>query len=134
MLWSDTYDETIVSGEIIRIDNKTFYVDQELTLDPNKNYRVAITNRGGYPSNWINITSHNKNYFVADYSDAYVANNIDIQCGSIFIITETISEEPTEFILTKKQFNNGVYHVNLTNYDSRIYEYDRESGYFIDRR
>lgn len=134
VLWSDTYDETIVSGEIIRIDNKTFYVDQELTLDPNKNYRVAITNKGGYPSNWINITSHGKNYFVADYSDAYVANNIDIQCGSIFIITETISEEPTEFILTKKQFNNGVYHVNLTNYDSRIYEYDRESGYFIDRR
>lgn len=134
VLWSDTYDETIVSGEIIRIDNKTFYVDQELTLDHNKNYRVAITNRGGYPSNWINITSHNKNSFVADYADAYVANNIDIQCGSIFIITETISEEPTEFVLTKKQFNNGVYHVNLTNYDSRIYEYDRESGYFIDRR
>ncbi len=133
VLWSDTYDETIVSGEIIRIDNKTFYVDQELTLDPNKNYRVAITNRGGYPSNWINITSHNKNSFVADYADAYVANNIDMQCGSIFIITETISEEPTEFILTKKQFNNGVYHVNLTNYDSRIYEYDRESGYFIRR-
>lgn len=133
VLWSDTYDETIVSGEIIRIDNKTFYVDQELTLDPNKNYRVAITNRGGYPSNWINITSHGKNSFVADYADAYVANNIDIQCGSIFIITETISEEPTEFVLTKKQFNNGVYHVNLTNYDSRIYEYDRESGYFIRR-
>lgn len=134
VLWSDTYDETIVSGEIIRIDNKRFYVDHELTLDPNKKYRVAITNKGGYPSNWINITSHDKNSFVADYSDAYVANNIDIQCGSIFIITETISEEPTEFILTKKQFNNGVYHVNLTNYDSRIYEYDRESGYFIDRR
>jgi len=132
VLWSDTYDETIVSGEIIRIENKTFYVDQELTLDPNKNYRVAITNKGGYPSEWINITSHNKHSFVADYSDAYVANNIDIQCGSIFIITETISEEPTEFILTKKQFNNGVYHVNLTNYDSRIYEYDRESGYFTE--
>lgn len=132
VLWSDTYDETIVSGEIIRIDNKRFYVDQELTLDPNKKYRVAITNKGGYPSNWINITSHDKNSFVADYSDAYVANNIDIQCGSIFIITETISEEPTEFILTKKQFNNGVYHVNLTNYDSRIYEYDRENGYFTE--
>lgn len=132
VLWSDTYDETIVSGEIIRIDNKTFYVDQELTLDPNKKYRVAITNKGGYPSNWISITSHNKNSFVADYADAYVANNIDIQCGSIFIITETISEEPTEFILTKKQFNNGVYHVNLTNYDSRIYEYDRENGYFTE--
>ncbi|PXZ04324.1 host specificity factor TipJ family phage tail protein [Gilliamella apicola] len=132
VLWSDTYDETIVSGEIIRIENKTFYVDQELTLDPNKMYRVAITNKGGYPSNWINITSHNKNSFVADYADAYVANNIDIQCGSIFIITEIISEEPTEFILTKKQFNNGVYHVNLTNYDSRIYEYDRENGYFTE--
>ena len=132
VLWSDTYDETIVSGEIIRIDNKTFYVDQELTLDTNRKYRVAITNKGGYPSNWINITSHGKNSFVADYADAYVANNIDIQCGSIFIITETISEEPTEFILTKKQFNNGVYHVNLTNYDSRIYEYDCESGYFIE--
>lgn len=132
VLWSDTYDETIVSGEIIRIDNKRFYVDQELTLDRQKTYRVAITNKGGYPSNWINITSHNKNSFVTDYVDAYVANNIDIQCGSIFIITETISEEPTEFILTKKQFNNGVYHVNLTNYDSRIYEYDRESGYFIE--
>lgn len=131
VLWSDTYDETIVSGEIIRIDNKRFYVDQELTLDAKKTYRVAITNKGGYPSKWINIVSHNKNSFVANYSDAYVANNIDIQCGSIFIITETISEEPTEFILTKKQFNNGVYHVNLTNYDSRIYEYDRESGYSI---
>ena len=132
VLWSDTYDETIVSGEIIRIDNKTFYVDQELNLDTNKKYRVAITNKGGYPSDWINIISHNKNSFVADYVDAYVANNIDIQCGSIFIITETISEEPTEFILTKKQFNNGVYHVNLANYDSRIYEYDRESGYFTE--
>lgn len=47
VLWSDTYDETIVSGEIIQINNKTFYVDQELTLDPQKSYRVAITNKGG---------------------------------------------------------------------------------------
>lgn len=131
VLWSDTYDETIISGEIVRINNNTFYVDQELELDSSKNYRVAITDKGGYPSNWINIKSHNHNSFTADYSAAYVADNINIQMGSIFIITETISSEPTEFLLTEKQYNNGTYKIKLINYDSRIYEYDRESGFFI---
>lgn len=81
VLWSDTYDETIVSGEIIQINNKTFYVDQELTLYPQKSYRVAITNKGGYPSNWIDVISHNKNTFTADYTEAYIADNINIQMG-----------------------------------------------------
>lgn len=131
VLWSDTYDETIVSGEIIRIENNTFYVDQTLSLDKNKSYRVAITDRGGYPSNWVNIASHNQNSFTANYNAGYVADNINIQMGSLFIITETINGEPTEFILTKKQFNNGAYRVSLTNYDSRIYEYDRQCGYIV---
>lgn len=131
VLRSDTYDESIVSGEITRIEENKFYVDQELSLDSNKLYRVAITDKAGYPSNWINIISHDQHSFTADYTSAYVANNKDIQMGSLFIITETINEEPTEFILTKKQFNNGAYKVNLTNYDSRIYEYDRENGYFV---
>ena len=125
VLWSDTYDETIVSGEIIQINNKTFYVDQELTLDPQKSYRVAITNKGGYPSNWIDVISHNKNTFTADYTEAYIADNINIQMGSIFIITETISAEPTEFLVTQKQYQDGIYKVQLINYDKRIYEYDR---------
>ncbi|MCX8601448.1 MULTISPECIES: host specificity factor TipJ family phage tail protein [unclassified Gilliamella] len=130
VLWSDTYDESIVSGEIVRIQGNKFYVDQELSLDSNKSYRVAITDKCGYPSNWINMKSHDEHSFTADYSSAYVANNNNIQMGSLFIIAETINEEPTEFILTKKQFNNGAYKVSLTNYDSRIYEYDRESGFF----
>ena len=130
VLWSDTYDESIVSGEIVRIQGNKFYVDQELSLDSNKSYRVAITDKCGYPSSWINIKSHDEHSFTADYSSAYVANNNNIQMGSLFIIAETINEEPTEFILTKKQFNNGAYKVSLTNYDSRIYEYDRENGYF----
>lgn len=131
VLWSDTYDETIVSGEIIRIENNAFYVDQTLLLDKNKSYRVAITDRGGYPSNWVNITSHNQNSFTANFNAGYVADNINIQMGSLFIITETITVEPTEFLLTKKQFNNGAYRVSLTNYDSRIYEYDRQCGYIV---
>ena len=114
-----------MSGEIIQINNKTFYVDQELTLDPQKSYRVAITNKGGYPSNWIDIISHNKNTFTADYTEAYIADNINIQMGSIFIITETISEEPTEFLVTQKQYQDGIYKLQLVNYDKRIYEYDR---------
>lgn len=125
VLWSDTYDETIVSGEIIQINNKTFYVDQELTLDSQKSYRVAITNKGGYPSNWIDVISHSKNTFTADYTEAYIADNINIQMGSIFIITETISEEPTEFLVTQKQYQDGIYKLQLVNYDKRIYEYDR---------
>ncbi|MCX8602416.1 MULTISPECIES: host specificity factor TipJ family phage tail protein [unclassified Gilliamella] len=131
VLWSDTYDETIISGEVVRINNNTFYVDQELELDSGKNYRVAITDKSGYPSDWINIKSHTHNSFTADYSTAYVADNINIQMGSIFIITETISSEPTEFLLTEKIYNdNGTYKIKLINYDSRIYEYDRESGFF----
>lgn len=106
------------------IDNVK-YVDQELTLDPQKSYRVAITNKGGYPSNWIDVVSHNKNTFTADYTEAYIADNINIQMGSIFIITETISAEPTEFLITQKQYQDGIYKMQLVNYDKRIYEYDR---------
>lgn len=124
VLWSDTYDETVVGGEIVKINGKQFYVDQELELDKNKSYRVAITNKGGYPSDWLGVISHDNNSFTADFSDAYIANNIESQMGSIFIITEIVSEEPTEFLLTKKQYNDGTYKISLTNYDKRIYEYD----------
>lgn len=124
VLWSDTYDEAIVSGEIVKIDNGRFYVDQELQLDNNKTYRVAITDKRGYPSDWINVISHDKNSFTANFYKAYTANNNDIQMGSIFIITETVNSEPMEFLLTEKKYNDGAYKINLVNYDKRIYEYD----------
>lgn len=106
------------------IDNVK-YVDQELTLDPQKSYRIAITNKGGYLSNWIDVISHNKDSFTADYTEAYIADNINIQMGSIFIITETISAELTEFLVTQKQYQDRIYKMQLVNYDKRIYEYDR---------
>lgn len=124
VLWSDTYDEAIVSGEIVKIDNGRFYVDQELRLDNNKTYHVAITDKRGYPSDWINVISHDKNSFTANFNKAYTANNNDIQMGSIFIITETVNSEPMEFLLTEKKYNDGAYKINLVNYDKRIYEYD----------
>lgn len=125
VLWADTYDQTIAQGEITSISNNQFYVDQVLMLDKDKAYRVSITDKYGYPSDWLTITSHDKQSFTANFDSAFIANGIDVQMGSIFIITEKVSAEPTEFLLTNKQYqDDGTFKINLTGYDSRVYDYD----------
>lgn len=124
VLWSDTWDNSVIQGEIIKIDGNKFYVDQNLSLEISKEYRVAITDKEGYPSSWLKIISFDGNSFTADFNKAYTADNNNVQMGSIFIITETISEEPTEFLLTNKTYNEGNYKISLVNYTDLLYEYD----------
>lgn len=122
--WCDTWDDIVVNGEVITIEDNRFFVNQELELDSNKHYRVSITDKSGYPSDWITIIEHDDESFVANFDQGYVANNIDIQMGSLFIITETIVEEPTEYILTEKRYSEGNYRIHLVNYDPRVFEFD----------
>lgn len=122
--WSDTYDEAVVSGEIVGINELQFTVNQTLELDKSKVYRVTITNKQGYPSEWLDVTSFDNSSFAANFNEAFIADGVDIQCGSTFLITEQKTGEINDFILTEKQYNDESFKITLSQYDERIYEYD----------
>jgi len=122
--WSDTYDEAVVSGEIIGINGHQFTVNQTLELDKLKSYRVTITDKQGYPSEWLDVTGFNASSFIANFDNAFIVDGVDIQCGSTFLITEQKTGEINDFILTEKQYNDESFKITLSQYDERIYEYD----------
>lgn len=122
--WSDTYDEAVVNGEIIDINGHQFTVNQTLELDSNKSYRVTITDKQGYPCDWLNVTGFDNHSFTANFDNAFIADGVDIQCGSTFLITETKTGEINDFILTEKQYNDESFKITLSQYDERMYEYD----------
>ncbi|WP_392565801.1 host specificity factor TipJ family phage tail protein [Utexia brackfieldae] len=122
--WCDTWDSAVVNGEITSFERNRFFINQQLELDPSKKYRVSITDRAGYPSEWLDVLGHDSVSFTANFNDVYTADYIKSQMGSIFIITETKTGEAVDFILSEKQYKDGNYQIKLINYDERMYQYD----------
>lgn len=123
--WADVYDESVGSGEILSIVGKVFSTSEELNLSGSVGYKVSITDASGYPSQWTDASPVNGDpcAFTADFSDAYTADNISAMCGSRFIITPAVSQEPMEFTLTSRSAGDdpGQVKISLTQYDERIY-------------
>lgn len=126
--WADVYSEAIASGEITGISGNVFTTSETLEFTPNAAYKVSITDRYGQPSGWLNASpvTGNMKAFSAEYSDAYLADNSDVQSGSRFILTPSVSTEPMDFSLTNKSPGSDISttNISLIQYDDRLFEYD----------
>ena len=126
--WLDSYDAVVKTGEILRIAGNVFYTSEELGLRSDTSYSVSITDRYGYPSDWITalVVTDDATAFSAQFNGAYVADDVTIMSGSRFVITTPLSGEPLDFVLTARGPGNDpdTLSISLSQYDERIFAYD----------
>jgi hypothetical protein len=127
--WADVYDEAISNGEILEINGDVFTTSETLAFEKGVNYRVSITDKYGYPSEWLTVAgvSGQKNAFTADFSTAFTADNINSMLGSRFILVPAVATAPQEFILTGKPSGDDPLKIkiSLAQYDERMYAFDK---------
>ncbi|EEJ5117647.1 hypothetical protein CG651_001188 [Salmonella enterica] len=126
--WVDSYDTVVKSGEILQVSGNTFYTSEELGLRSDTSYKVSITDRYGYPSDWLTASyvAENSTAFTTEYDSAYIADDVSILSGSRFVITTPLAGEPMDFALTARGPGNDLdtLSISLSQYDDRIFGYD----------
>jgi len=126
--WIDVADVGVSSGEIVGYDaaNGIYLTSEECDFSDNSaQYKVAITDRFGYASSFFAATpiSGKKKAFQAPAGEPVIANGIDIQLGSRFLLVKSTEVDKRDFIFSSKRPNgDGTFSIELVQYDSRIYE------------
>lgn len=126
--WIDAADVGVSSGEIVgyNAENGIYYTSEECDFsDELAQYKVAITDKFGYASSFFSATpvSGKKKAFHALAVEPVIANGIDIQLGSRFLLVKSTEVDKRDFIFASKRPNgDGTFSIELVQYDSRIYE------------
>lgn len=126
--WIDVGDVSVSSGEVVGYDaaNGIYFTSEECDFsDASAQYKVAITDKLGYASSFVSASkvAGKKKAFQASATEPVIANGIDIQLGSRFLLVKSTEIDKHDFILSSKRPNgDGTFSVELVQYDSRIYE------------
>ena len=118
-------DEYVVNGEVIGISGNTYTSSAWLgDLEAGVTYWATCTKSNGQTTDWVEIASWNEQSFTtaSPMTGAYVADQINSQVGSRFIIRTTAEKEADLYVITDKQpSSDGTVKISCINYDERTY-------------
>lgn len=119
-------DEYVVNGEIIGISGSTYTSSAWLgDLEAGVTYWAACTKANGQTTDWVELTSWSEQSFTTSspITGAYVADQINSQVGSRFIIRTTAEKDADLYVITDKQpSSDGTVKISCINYDERTYQ------------
>lgn len=119
-------DEYVVNGEVIAISGNTYTSSAWLgDLEYGVTYWATCTKANGQTTDWVELTSWNEQSFTTSspMTGAYVADQINSQVGSRFIIRTTAEKEADLYVITDKQpSSDGTVKISCINYDERTYQ------------
>jgi hypothetical protein len=119
-------DEYVVTGEIVGISGNTYTSSAWLgDLQPDVTYWATCTKSNGRVTEWFEITSWDSQSFTTatQMDGAYVADQINSQMGSRFVIRMTAEKDADLYIITDKQpSSDGKVKISCINYDARTYQ------------
>lgn len=119
-------DEYVVNGEVIGISGNTYTSSAWLgDLEAGVTYWATCTKANGQTTDWVELASWNEQSFTTAslMTGAYVADQINSQVGSRFIIRTTAEKEADLYVITDKQpSSDGTVKISCINYDERTYQ------------
>ena len=119
-------DEYVVNGEVIGISGNTYTSSAWLgDLEAGVTYWATCTKANGQTTDWVELASWNDYSFTtaSPMTGAYVADQINSQVGSRFIIRTTAEKEADLYVITDKQpSSDGTVKISCINYDVRTYQ------------
>ena len=119
-------DEYVVNGEVIGISGNTYTSSAWLgDLEAGVTYWATCTKANGQTTDWVELTSWDEQSFTtaSQMTGAYVADQINSQVGSRFIIRTTAEKEADLYVITDKQpSSDGTVKISCINYDERTYQ------------
>ena len=119
-------DEYVVNGEVIGISGNTYTSSAWLgDLEAGVTYWATCTKANGQTTDWVELTSWNEQSFTtaSPMTGAYIADQINSQVGSRFIIRATTEKEADLYVITDKQpSSDGTVKISCINYDERTYQ------------
>lgn len=119
-------DEYVVNGEVIGISGNTYTSSAWLgDLEAGVTYWATCTKANGQTTDWVELVSWNEQSFTtaSPMTGAYVADQINSQVGSRFIIRTTAEREADLYVITDKQpSSDGTVKISCINYDERTYQ------------
>lgn len=119
-------DEYVVNGEVIGISGNTYSSSARLgDLEAGVTYWAACTKANGQTTDWVELSSWSDYSFTttSPMIGAYVADNINSQVGSRFIIRTTAEKDADLYVITDKQpSSDGTVKISCINYDERTYQ------------
>jgi len=118
-------DEYVVNGEVIGISGNTYTSSAWLgDLEAGVIYWATCTKANGQTTDWVELVSWDEQSFTtaSPMTGAYVADQINSQVGSRFIIRTTAEKEADLYVITDKQpSSDGTVKISCINYDERTY-------------
>lgn len=119
-------DEYVVNAEILGISGNTYTSSAWLgDLEVGATHWATCTKANGKTTDWVELTSWDGYSFTTatPMVGAYVADQINSQIGSRFIIRVTADKDSDLYIVTDKQpSSDGSVKVSCINYDIRTYQ------------
>lgn len=119
-------DEYVVNGEVIGISGNTYTSSAWLgDLEAGVTYWATCTKANGQTTDWVELASWNEQSFTTSspMTGAYIADQINSQVGSRFIIRTTAEKEADLYVITDKQpSSDGTVKISCINYDERTYQ------------
>lgn len=119
-------DEYVVNGEVIGISGNTYTSSAWLgDLESGVTYWATCTKANGQTTDWVELASWDGYSFTtpSPMTGAYVADQINSQVGSRFIIRTTAEKEADLYVITDKQpSSDGTVKISCINYDERTYQ------------
>lgn len=119
-------DEYVVNGEVIGISGNTYTSSAWLgDLEAGVTYWATCTKANGQTTDWVELVSWNEQSFTtaSPMTGAYIADQINSQVGSRFIIRTTAEKEADLYVITDKQpSSDGTVKISCINYDERTYQ------------
>lgn len=119
-------DEYVVNGEVIGISGNTYTSGAWLgDLEALVTYWATCTKSNGQTTDWVELVSWDEKSFTTSspMNGAYVADQINSQVGSRFIIRTTAEKEADLYVITDKQpSSDGTVKISCINYDERTYQ------------
>ena len=119
-------DEYVVNGEVIGISGNTYTSSAWLgDLEVGVTYWATCTKANGQTTDWVELVSWDEQSFTtaSPMTGAYVADQINSQVGSRFIIRTTAEKEADLYVITDKQpSSDGTVKISCINYDERTYQ------------
>lgn len=119
-------DEYVVNGEVIGISGNTYTSSAWLgDLEAGVTYWATCTKANGQTTDWVELVSWNEQSFTttSPMTGVYVADQINSQVGSRFIIRAAAEKEADLYVITDKQpSSDGTVKISCINYDERTYQ------------
>ena len=119
-------DEYVVNGEVIGVSGNTYTSSAWLgDLEAGVTYWATCTKANGQTTDWVELNSWDEQSFTTSspMTGAYVADQINSQVGSRFIIRATAEKEADLYVINDKQpSSDGMVKISCINYDERTYQ------------